>query len=80
MSECQQYFAVYSGREHSRGHTCIVRANNKSHALRAARSNGIPLAKGASAYPLTVQAYAGMLRHAGFGVSGIPEQTQLMFS
>jgi hypothetical protein len=72
------FFAVYAGRDKARGHTCIVRARDKAHALRGARSNGIVLARSAYAVPLTVQAYAAILRGCGITVSGVPEQMELM--
>jgi len=72
------FFAVYSGREKSRGHACIARAKDKTEALRAARSNGITMTRTAYAEPLTVQQYAAILRAAGLKVSGVPEQMQMM--
>lgn len=72
------YFAIYTGQPRARGHACIARAQNAAHALRAARSNGITLARTAHARALTVQEYADMLRAAGLTVTGVPEQLQLM--
>jgi len=72
-------FAVYSGLPKVRGHTCIARAKDPAHALRAARSNGIQLARTARAEALTVQDYADILRGCGHGlkVSGVPQQMRL---
>lgn len=72
------FFAVYSGCDKARGHTCIVRARDKAHALRGARSNGIVLTRAAYAVPLTMQAYAAILRGCGLKVSGVPEQMEMM--
>jgi len=70
-------FAVFSGRPGVKGHSCIARANDAAHALRAARSNGIQLAHTAYAQPLTVQEYADILRGSGIKVSGVPQQMKL---
>ena len=72
------FFAVYHGKDKSRGHACIARARDKAHALRAARSNGIQITRAAYAVPLTVQQYAGLLRGADLKVGGIPEQMEMM--
>jgi hypothetical protein len=73
-----QFFAVYSGIPNTRGHCCVARARDKAHALKVARSNGITLARQAYAQPLTVQAYADILRACGLKVGGVPEQLTMM--
>lgn len=72
------FFAVYTGRDRVRGHSCIARARDKSHALKVARSNGIMLSRAAYALPLTVQEYADILRSCGLKVSGVPQQMEMM--
>lgn len=73
-----KFFAVYSGVAGVCGHLCVARADDCRRALRAARAQGLTLARGAYAEPLSVQAYADMLRSAGLKVCGVPEQLQLM--
>ena len=72
------YFAVFAGRDRVRGHSCIARARDKTHALKVARSNGIMLTRAAYAQPLSVQEYAAILRACGLKVSGVPEQLEMM--
>jgi hypothetical protein len=50
----------------------------QSTATAQAVSNGIVLARSAYAVPLTVQAYAAILRGCGITVCGVPEQLELM--
>lgn len=73
----RRWFAIYSGRG-CPGHSCVVVACDKVAALKAARSNGIVLERGAWAEVLTVQRYAEMLRACGLKVGGVPEQLTLM--
>jgi hypothetical protein len=77
MNTPLHFFAVYSGFPKSHGHLCIARAAGPREAVQTARSHGLSLARTAYARKLSLTEYAGLLRGAGFKVSGVEVQQEL---